>query len=211
VSLGTFSNPAIEPDSFAVPLKEWTVEEYHQLIKHGIIHGGAPIELLDGMLVYKDRGEGSRPMTYGPRHAFLISALMALNELLKPHGYHIRLQQPLTIEPRHEPEPDGAIVRGTPLDYREHNPTPADCCLMIEGADSSLEGDRRRKQRIYATAAIPVYWIVNLRHNTVEVYQQPDAQRGEYRVRRDQQPGETVEIQLPGGATIPVRVSDLLA
>ena len=95
------------------------------------------------MLVYKDRGEGDRPLTYGPRHAFLIAALMELNGLLKSHGYHIRLQLPLTIRTRHEPEPDGAIVRGTPFDYREQNPIPADCCLVIEGADSSLEGDRR--------------------------------------------------------------------
>jgi Uma2 family endonuclease len=195
---------------FHSPLKEWTVDEYHQLIKCGIIHDGAPIELLDGMLVYKDRGEGDRPMTYGPRHAFLIAALMELNGLLKSHGYYMRLQLPLTIRPRHEPEPDGAIVRGTPFDYRDQNPAPADCCLVIEGADSSLEDDRRRKQRIYAGAAIPVYWIVNLRNNTIEVYEQPDAERGEYRVRRDRQAGEEIEISLPDGARIPVRVVDLL-
>jgi Uma2 family endonuclease len=135
---------------------------------------------------------------------------MELNGLLKSHGYYMGLQLPLTIRPRHEPEPDGAIVRGTPFDYREQNPASADCCLVIEGADSSLEDDRRRKQRVYAGAAIPVYWIVNLRNNTIEVYEQPDAEHGEYRVRRDRQPGETIEISLPGGAKIPVRVADLL-
>lgn len=150
-------------------------------------------------------------MTYGPRHAFLVSALMALNELLKPYGFYIRLQQPITIRPRHEPEPDGAVVRGDHLDYRDHNPTPADCVLVIEGADSSLYDDRKRKQRIYSEAGIPIYWIVNLRHNTVEVYEQPDPERGEYRVRRDRQIGETIEICLPEGVVIPVRVSDLLA
>jgi Uma2 family endonuclease len=211
VSVASHSGPPVEASGFTSPLKEWTVDEYHQLIEHGIIQDGAPVELLDGMLVCKDRGEGDRPMTYGPRHAFLISALMALNDLLKPHGCYMRLQQPLTIRPRHEPEPDGAVVRGTPLDYREHNPTPSDCLLVIEGADSSLADDRRRKQRIYATAGIPIYWIVNLRHNTVEVYEQPDTERGEYRVRRDRQVGESVEIQLPKGAVVLVRVSDLLA
>ena len=110
MSVASFPIPPLERTEFAAPLKEWTVDEYHQLIKCGIIHDGAPIELLDGMLVYKDRGEGGRPMTYGPRHAFLVSALMALNDLLKPHGYCIRLQQPITIRPRHEPEPDGAVA-----------------------------------------------------------------------------------------------------
>jgi Uma2 family endonuclease len=117
---------------------------------------------------------------------------------------------PITIRPRHEPEPDGAIVRGEPLEYRDRNPAPAECCLVIEGADSSLENDRRRKQRIYASAAIAVYWIVNLRNNTVEVYEQPDPEKGEYRVRRDRQPGESIQISLLGGATVAVQVDELL-
>jgi Uma2 family endonuclease len=211
MSVADFATPTVEPSGFHALLKEWTVDEYHQLIKCGIIHDGAPIELLDGMLVYKDRGEGDRPTTYGPRHASLISALMALNDVLKPYGYYMRLQQPITIRPRHEPEPDGAIVCGVPLDYRDHNPGPTECYLVIEGADSSLQGDRNRKQRIYSEAGIAVYWIVNLRHNTVEVYEQPDAERGEYRVRRDSQIGDTLEIRLPEGPVIPIRVADLLA
>jgi Uma2 family endonuclease len=211
MSIANFAPQPFESIAFEAPVKEWTVDEYHQLIKHGILHDGDPIELLDGMLVYKDRGEGDRPMTYGPRHAFLISALMALNDLLKPHGYYVRLQQPLTIEPRNEPEPDGAVVRGSPRDHADHNPGPTDCCLVIEGADSSLRGDRSRKQRIYSEAGISVYWIVNLRHNTVEVYEQPDSERREYRVRRDSQLGDTLEIRLPEGQVISVRVADLLA
>jgi Uma2 family endonuclease len=73
-----------------------------------------------------------------------------------------------------------------------------------------LDRNRRIKQRAYAAAEIPEYWIVNLRNNTIEVYEQPDAERGEYRVRRDRQPGETIEITMPDGAKVAVSVAEIL-
>jgi Uma2 family endonuclease len=193
-----------------LPLKRWTVDEYHQLIDSGVILDGAPIELLDGVLVYKDRGEGDRPMTYGPRNATCVRRLADLNERLAPHGYHMRNQLPLTIQPDHEPEPDGAIIKGSYQLYAARHPGPEECALVIEAADSSLHRDRRFKQAVYASAGISSYWIVNLRNDTIEVYEQPDIERGEYRVRRDHQRGEVVEIALPGKPSIPVRVDDLL-
>lgn len=194
---------------FSPPPKRWTTDEYHALIKHGIIADGAPLELIDGVLIHKDRGEGGSAMTYGPRHALAIAQLAELNVRLKPLGFHMRNQVPITIAPSHEPEPDGAVARGTPVDFRTSNPTPADCCLVIEVADSSLSFDRTTKQRIYAAAGIPAYWIVNLRNNTIEMYEQPDVKGGEYRVRRDRLQGETLEIALPTGGTVVVRVEDI--
>ena len=196
---------------FGPPVKLWTVDEYHQLIERGVIMDGAPIELIDGVLVYKDRGEAGVAMTYGPKHAYAIARLAELDGQLRKLGFHMRNQVPITIRPKHEPEPDGAIVRGLPADYRDHNPVPADCCLMIEVADSSLDSDRGAKQRIYAAAGIPTYWIVNVRNGTIEVYERPDAQACEYRVRRDRLPGETIDIALPTGATIQVSVGEIVS
>jgi Uma2 family endonuclease len=191
-------------------IKRWTVDEYHQLIERGVILEGAPIELLDGLLIYKDRGEGGRPMTYGPRNATCVRRLATLNDRIAPHGYHMRNQLPLTIAPDHEPEPDGAMIRGSYELYEARHPTPHECALVIEAADSSLDRDRRFKQAVYSRAGIPSYWIINLRNNTVEVYEQPDMERGEYRVRRDRQAGESIAILLPEGNAIPVQVDEIL-
>jgi Uma2 family endonuclease len=187
------------------------VDEYHRLIEFGLLQEGAPIELIEGILVYKDRGEGGRPMTYGPRNATCVRRLAALDSRFSGHGYHLRTQLPITIEPDHEPEPDGALVRGNDGSYRERHPGPQDCRLVIEVAETSLERDRQIKQKVYATAGIPEYWIVNLRSNTVEVYEQPDAQSSEYRLRRDRQRGETIEMVLPGsGGAVQVEVDEIL-
>ena len=48
-----------------------------------------------------------------------------------------------------------------------------DMALVIEVADFSLPRDRSHKARIYAAAAVPVYWIINLVDHQVEVYSNP--------------------------------------
>ena len=55
---------------------------------------------------------------------------------------------------------------------------PATAALLIEVADSTLAFDRRRKGCIYAAAAIPEYWIVNLAERVLEVYRMPAASAG---------------------------------
>lgn len=45
--------------------------------------------------------------------------------------------------------------------------------LVIEVADSSLDGDRGEKAQLYAEAEIPDYWIVNLIDCCVEVRRDP--------------------------------------
>ncbi len=207
----TSLTPDTGPASIGQLLKTWTVDEYHQLIDSGVILSGAPIELIEGMLVYKDRGERGHPMTYGPRNATCVRKLIGLDSRLTPHGFHLRSQLPITIHPKNEPEPDGAVIRGTVDDYRDRHPAPEDCALAIEVADSSLDRDRHIKQNVYASAGIPAYWIVNLRNNTIEVYEQPDSELGEYRLRRDCQLGENLELRLPGGVSIAIRVDDILS
>ncbi|HEY8747322.1 MAG TPA: hypothetical protein VIM11_05065 [Tepidisphaeraceae bacterium] len=51
--------PSVPPDERAKSLKmlvRFTVEQYHQMLRAGILEEGAPIELLGGLLFYKDRG-----------------------------------------------------------------------------------------------------------------------------------------------------------
>jgi Uma2 family endonuclease len=62
-------------------------------------------------------------------------------------------------------------------DYDAEHPKRAH--LIIEVAESSLGKDRGLKRKIYAHAAVPEYWIVNLVERCVEVYLEPE--NGRYR------------------------------
>lgn len=172
-----------------VPL---TVDQYHRMLETGILAEDEPVELLDGILVRKDRGEG---MTTKPLHASILSRVLTVMPALA--GCHLRVQDPITIRPRHEPEPDAAIVRGRPEEYDRRHPGPDDVVSVIEISESSLEHDRTTKLRIYAAAGVPQYLIVNLVERRVEVYEDPAV---------DEERFLTVSI-LTGDDPIPLRVS----
>ena len=125
-------------------------------------------------------------------------------------GCHLQAQAPLTIAPRHEPEPDALIVRGRPRDYASRHPEPADVSCVVEVADSSLERDRTTKLRTYAAAGIPQYCLIDLRARRIEVHQDPEPERGVYRDLREVAAGSTVDLLLPDGRRFEVAAADLL-
>jgi hypothetical protein len=54
-------------------LMRLTVEQYHQMIDAGILMSGEPYELIDGLIVRKDRSaSGEDPMTVGTGHAWAV-------------------------------------------------------------------------------------------------------------------------------------------
>lgn len=158
-----------------------TVSQYHRMIETGILPEGEPIHLIDGLLVRKDRSKaGGDPMTVGPGHAESVKKLIPLDSKLRRRGCHIQVQQPVTLPPDNEPEPDGAVVYGRPEDYHGRHPGAKDIACVIEVSDSSLRDDRTTMQRIYADHAVPQYVIVNLPEQLVEVYTEPLVGHGRY-------------------------------
>src|SRR5437016_4789183 len=132
----------------APPLVPINTEQYHQMIRLGILPEGAPVELIDGLLVWKDRSaRGSDPMSQDPRHTVTIHRLQRLQPRLEPLGCHLRIQGPVTLSDTSEPESDVAIVKGPFEAYLDHHPTPAEMLAAIEVAHSSLRFDRSTKQR----------------------------------------------------------------
>lgn len=206
----TFVDQVVNATSaFIEPL---TVEQYHAMIRQGILVEGAPIELIDGLLVRKDRRdkEGSI-LTVGPRHAFVVKTICRLlGELLQGHRCHVQSQQPVTLNGIQEPEPDVAVVNGHEDDFRDHHPGPGDVPLVIEVADSSLAFDRGEKLKKYAAAGIPVYGIVNLNEELVEVHTQPEPQSATYADRTDSRRGEMLAFEVAGNR-FELPVSDILS
>lgn len=186
VSPASRLDEAYEPPP--VPVRRFSVEEYHRLILDGYFGEDERVELLEGWIVPK--------MTRNPAHDVAIDLAQEVLRGLVPEGWRVRGQSAVTM-PDSEPEPDLAVVRGRARDYRDRHPGPDDMALVVEVADSSLGRDRGLKRKIYARAGVPAYWIVNLVDRTVEVYSEPE-ESGAYRQRRDYRAGERLPVVLDG-------------
>jgi Uma2 family endonuclease len=195
----------------APPIVPLSVEQYHRMISNGILCEGDSIELIDGILVRKDRADkGGDPMSHGPRHAFSVKRLQRSFRGVEGRGYHLHSQLPVTLGGIQEPEPDLALVPGREEDYGRRHPGPADISAIMEVSDSSLTLDRTTKQRLYGGAAIPIYWIVNLVENQIEVYEDPQPDQGKYARRTDSRPGQNVTLALGTELNVEVAVSEVL-
>lgn len=146
------------------PVCRITVEQYHEMIRAGIIDSADPIELLEGWLV--------RKMPKNPPHVVSGKRLRKVLAKIIPRGWEIRSQDPITLADS-EPEPDVAIVVDHDHEYLTHHPRSGDVGLLIEVADPSLPRDKGSKKTVYARAKIGCYWIVNLSEATIEVFTEP--------------------------------------
>jgi Uma2 family endonuclease len=148
--------PVTEPRSF-----HWTTWEYYELLEHGYFQDRR-VELIEGEII-----EVPRPSEF----AFATISLThdALRSAFGP-GFWVRSQAPLHLGGDSEPEPDIAVVLGTPRSYLEH---PTDALLAIEISEVTLAFDRGIKTSLYARAGIADFWIVNLLDLRVEVRRNP--------------------------------------
>jgi hypothetical protein len=200
--------PGIEPER----LVRLTVDEYAAIATAGVIAEGTPIELLNGVMRWKDRAaKGESIMTVGKRHAIIVNQLQRLLTIILQNARcFVQVQSPVSLSPIDEPEPDICVVSGTPGDERHRHPTPDELVLLVEVADSSLDYDRGEKLEAYAVAGVREYWIVNLIDDHVEVYQRPDPASGEYGHHADFSKGETLSIVLPGDVSYSVDIDGFL-
>ncbi len=184
-------------------MRRFTLDEYHKLIAAGILREGERIELREGWLVHR--------MTINPPHAVVVTLTADRLASLLPRGWSRRVQQPISLSTS-EPEPDTAVVRGMVVDYITRHPTAAHVGLIVEVADSSLEDDRTKMARIYARASIPLYWIININDEQVEVYTDPtgDCDEPRYRTRQDYRRDEEVPFVLDGVEVARIAVAELL-
>lgn len=186
----------------------WTVDQYHRAIESGLVPEDSAVELLDGFIVRKDRAKaGESPMTIGDRHRVVVVRLAQATPLFEPFGCFLQTQQPVSLPPAHEPEPDGAVVRGHIDDHLDSPPRAVDLYCLIEVADSSLALDVGPKLRAYAGAGIPQYVVVDLVNDRVLVHEAPDGDSFS-RVSTLTR-GETLRISA-GSGHVPMPVDRLL-
>jgi Uma2 family endonuclease len=162
MSSATIPIPSGPPSEPVFPL---SVEQYHAMINAGVLTDDDPVELLEGILVFR--------MPKNPKHRITIAKLDRAISPRLPSDTSVQWQDPVTLSDG-EPEPDFVVIRGQAEDYPDRHPGPVDVLLLVEVADTTLSRDRGIKLRSYARAGIAVYWIVNLLNRTVELYTNPD-------------------------------------
>jgi Uma2 family endonuclease len=180
-----------------------TIEQYHEMIEKGILSEGDPVELLEGWLITK--------MTKNPPHCVSVDLTRESIDRQLPSGWFSKSQDPITTDTS-EPEPDITVVRGKRRDYLDRHPSPKDVGMLVEVSEDSLKRDRTTKKRVYAAAAIAIYWIVNLIDRQVEVYTIPSGPetKPDYAQRQDYKEGDAIPFILDGNQIGHVSVSDIL-
>src|SRR5438132_6163993 len=139
----------IPPGPSPEPVFRLSVEQYHAMIEAGVLTDDDPVELLEGVLVFR--------MPKNPPHRISIAKLERAIRPLLPSNASIQWQDPITLSDG-EPEPDIAVIRGQAEDYPDCHPGPDDVYLVVEVADTTLARDRGIKLRSYARAGIAIYW-----------------------------------------------------
>lgn len=184
-------------------LRRFTVDEYQRMIRDGYFAPDERFELLEGLIVEK--------MPRDPIHDAAVEIADQVLSARLPAGWRVRTQSAMTTGDS-QPEPDVAVVRGTPRDHLTRHPGPQELALVMEVSNTTLADDRGWKGGIYARAGIVTYWILNLADARVEVYSDPtgpDAAPA-YRHRQDYVRGQVIPLVVDGVERGPVTVDELL-
>jgi Uma2 family endonuclease len=145
-----------DPPAVSEPVRPLRRSDYEQLVDAGVFEDER-IELLDGA-IYE--------MTpIGAAHLRVTAWIAKRLTLALGDDFDVICQSSFAATHWSMPEPD-IVVTTVELSR------PRRAALVIEVSETSLSRDRY-KERIYATARVPEYWLFDLPHRSVEVYTQP--------------------------------------
>ena len=144
----------------------FNVDEYYRMAEAGIFGPDERVELIEGAII--------EMAAMGSPHGGCVTALSYWFSAHLSGRALVRVQLPVHLSNRSEPEPDLALVRPRPDFYRTSHPETPDVLLLIEVADSSLAFDRQSKLPLYAREGVSETWLIDLPHESVEVYRRPE-------------------------------------
>ena len=159
----------------------FTVDEYLDMEKVGILHEDDHIELIDGKIIVM--------APIGDSHVFGTDWLNMILAPLFVGLAMVRIGGPIYLNDRSAPQPDVAVVRMFHTVEEAHS-HPDDVYFVIEVADSSLPYDRGPKLARYAAAGIPEVWVANLRVREVTAYTDPSG--SSYATVTTYHPGDSI-------------------
>jgi Uma2 family endonuclease len=179
----------------------WTVDQFHYLGDLGMFEGRRAM-LIDGVIIE----EGAMN---APHRIALELSSEALRTAFGP-GWRVCVQMPLVLGQSTDPEPDIAVVAGSPRGTTTH---PTTAALLVEVADYSLRFDTTIKLATYAAASIGDYWVLDVNARQLLVFRDPiidqtSAQKHTYATQLALGPADTIAPLAAPGRTL--SVADLL-
>jgi Uma2 family endonuclease len=145
--------------------KLFTVDDYYRMAEVGILPDDVRVELVGGEII-EMTAMGALHAAAVTRFSHLIVPPLKGKALVRP-------QLPLRLDDLNEPEPDIAVLKPRSDFYSSGHPGSADVFLVVEIADTSLRYDRDVKALVYAVAAIPELWILDLQGGALLVFRKP--------------------------------------
>jgi len=186
-----------------LPVRRFSIDEYHRMGEVGILSEDERVELIDGVIIEMN--------PIGSKHAATVNKLNRLfSNRLSTSEAIMAVQNPVVLDDGTEAQPDISVLEPKDDAYASSHPRPGDVLLIVEVADTSVEDDRAIKLPRYAAVGIPEVWLVNIPERIIEVYRMPTGVKevARYKVRVEYYEGETLN---PG--TLPnvkIGVADVL-
>ena len=182
------------PTAPTITKRRFSVKEYYLMADAGILSPRDRVELIDGEIV--------QMAPIGSYHAACVDTLSNLFKEMLGRRVIVRVQNPVRLGERSEPEPDVALLRPRADAYRDAHPGPDDVMLIVEVSHSTVEYDRDVKTPLYAEAGIPELWLVNLDEDYIDGLSDPVG--AGYRTRRRYARGERIAPALLPDAALDV-------
>lgn len=176
-------------------LAKWSVEDYHKMIEAGILND-RQVELLFGEIIEMS--------PEGPFHHFVNRSVVKYLRLLLGEQAEVMESHPITLSDS-EPEPDITVVRSPDTLYINSHPYAQDIYWLIEISHGTLSKDLGIKKKAYAEAKILEYWIIDLKSQSLIVFQNP--QNDNYQIEANYKDGFISPLAFPN---IQINVNKLL-
>jgi len=145
-----------------VTKKLFTVDEYYQMARAGILGPEDRVELIDGEIIQMS--------PIGDRHAGSVNRGTRLFIEAFSNRAVVSVQNPLQLNNYTEPEPDIVVLKPRADDYMSKKVRAEDALLVVEVSDKTLQYDRNVKVPRYAAAGVSEVWIENLEAGELLVY-----------------------------------------
>jgi len=175
-----------------------SVDDFHKLGDAGILASDARVELIEGDLI--------EMAPIGGPHIGIVNRLTRLLVVAVGDLGVVSIQNPVTLPPRSEPQPDIAVLKPGIDGSSAGVPQSVDALLVIEVADSTLAYDRDTKVPLYARAGIPEVWVVDVNARRLLVHRTPGPTG--YADVREISTGVVAVEALP---TVSIRVDDIFS
>lgn len=160
---------------------QFTVVEFERLCQSGAFTD-KKVELIEGVIVEMPAMGDLHVMWMGVLNRKLV---MTFGELAMVYP-----QIPLDLGlKRTQPEPDFVIVKSE--NDQRRKPTVDEASFIIEVSDTSLHDDRTWKLQLYAKQGVKEYWILNVQHQQLEAYRDPEGET--YRTKFTLSKGQSVK------------------